>query len=791
MNTYKEYEKKVYDWLMTKHQQDNSFTFSVRQNGSKDTGTDYFIGTEKSKYFSTTFWTIPVSFPGSSGDCMSLQFNYTKTGYIYTFEFTQTRSPKPGQNTFVLNLVKSLIKPLENSMGLKRELNDDTKMLTLRTNPQKKSYDTLEEMFEDIEKDIEVIFPLVDEYIVKEKKNNPEFEANRISKSLFDKMQNKMLNRFDKYENADKEFILSESTINFNEVIAKFSKQDLDNYFSLLKKIIKSLGINYNDERVVFSIRENRLNFIIGKRYCWNLYGPNKKGKFGVNSKDKINEFSGNFDGDGVQPFYTQFDDFDLAETHFDSIIASLKSELARSNKSNYRKWNNIDFENKVFDRSSESAEGSDYKSPLNQILYGPPGTGKTYNTINKAISIVNPNFDLNQSRDLIKAEYDRLIEAGEVIFTTFHQSMSYEDFIEGIKPVMKADEEGGLSYEIQDGIFKILCIKATSENHSVVVDNFDETWEKLIELVKTNISNNNLLKIGSWEYGLSTKDSLKYSSLNSPSQYTFTITRQNVYDAYQNKKARPSGAFQKDMEDIVEFMKNRLQLNAYQQVKYQPKADTRFNKNYVLIIDEINRGNVSQIFGELITLIEDDKRLGKDEALEVILPYSKEKFGVPSNLHIIGTMNTADRSVEALDTALRRRFVFEEMLPEYDALDKIVFYEFTLGTVLKTINKRIEVLLDRDHTIGHSNFMAIKSGDTVALQSVFMNKIIPLLQEYFYHDYEKIALVLGEGFVEIYEEKTAFAKWSKHINTPELAPQFVLKKDIGAIETAIALLLN
>ncbi|MBK8807018.1 MAG: AAA family ATPase [Bacteroidales bacterium] len=176
-------------------------------------------------------------------------------------------------------------------------------------------------------------------------------------------------------------------------------------------------------------------------------------------------------------------------------------------------------------------------------------------------------------------------------------------------------------------------------------------------------------------------------------------------------------------------------------------------------MIDEINRGNVSQIFGELITLIEDDKRLGNDEALEAILPYSKERFGVPPNLYIIGTMNTADRSVEALDAALRRRFSFEEMPPkpsliasegklksENGFLDNI-----ELPLLLNTINKRIEKLLDKDHQIGHSYFMSVCNFDD--LKSAFQNKIIPLLQEYFYGDYGKIGLVIGKEFFEPIEK--------------------------------------
>ena len=381
-----------------------------------------------------------------------------------------------------------------------------------------------------------------------------------------------------------------------------------------------------------------------------------------------------------------------------------------------------------------------DYNFPLNQILYGPPGTGKTHNTINKSISIANPEFDLKQTRDIVKEEYARLVEAGQIVFTTFHQSMSYEDFIEGIKPVMSEDE-GEVNYEIQDGIFKEICKTASEEDEIIFVDNFDDSWRKLITAVKEHIADEKLLKIGSWEYGLSTKESLKYSSLNSPSQYTFTITKQNILDTYQKKQARPSGAFQKDMEDVVNYMKTNLQLPDYKENnnEIQHKSTER---NYVLIIDEINRGNVSQIFGELITLIEESKRLGNSEELQVTLPYSKKKFGVPSNLYIIGTMNTADRSVEALDTALRRRFSFVEMMPDSNVVEEGEFKDYPRVNTMEKINQRIELLLDKNYTLGHSYF--IKDD----FKSSFKNEIIPLLQEYFYNDCGKIGLILGRGFV-------------------------------------------
>lgn len=458
----------------------------------------------------------------------------------------------------------------------------------------------------------------------------------------------------------------------------------------------------------------------------------------------------------------------------------------------------------------NSDSEDKTRKVPLNLILYGPPGTGKTYNTVNKALDIVEPNWrkDFEDQKSSSGGEKDERKYAqqrfdyykdttGQIVFTTFHQSMSYEDFIEGIKPIAddtdvvaihnnnnsksrvtqfgngttKIENLSRMKYEVKDGIFKQICVKARKSSeitHTIILNDVFDYFCFDIEKYGSNIE----LYRGNVKYRIKEVAALKNGNYDvirfdrNKAGVKLGVLRDN-YDDYKNGKIKSPSDIKYGhnelafglLQEIEEFENNKYP-------KYKGKIDTtkkQKKENYVLIIDEINRGNVAQIFGELITLIEPSKRLDNAEPLTATLPYSPddEPFGVPNNLYIIGTMNTADRSVEALDTALRRRFSFEEMMPDPELLkdDNDQFIEVCgvkLSELLKTINDRIVALKDREHQIGHSYFMGCETEDD--LKNVFKDKIIPLLQEYFYGDYKKIYYVLGPGFVEKKTGKTIFA---------------------------------
>lgn len=673
---YDAYEKAVYEWLLAKHEADHTFCFSTRLRASKGSEHKYFIGTRRSAYFGTTFWWIPVSFPGSSSDLINLIFRFNNGTYQCYMQFGQTRAPHDEQNREALLFIKNLKEVFKKNGINFWENGPNNKMEYYNTVLADGSTDISSFLLE-VDEKLFAMIHLVDGYL-NEFKATSTIEANRIDEKLF---------------------------------VGKFQK-------SLNNRLIKLTNSPVIDQ----------------------------------------------------------------------------------SSASNYKET---------------SYEPHIFLFPPNQILYGPPGTGKTYHTINTALEILGEDIK-GSSREEIKELFEQYLDEKRIVFTTFHQSIAYEDFIEGIKP-LKPDASGNVKYDVVDGIFKELTTVARSnyENSQIVNSeklSFEEAFDKLQQEWEINPEIKFAVKTPGYEYTVIgfTNTSIQFKKASGGTSHTLSInTLREIY----------YGKFYSFKQGVGIYYPGILdKLNSYDR-----GVETVELQNYVLIIDEINRGNVSQIFGELITLIEENKREGMPEVLSVTLPYSKDKFSVPLNLYIIGTMNTADRSVESLDTALRRRFSFKEMMPDYELLrgndyiwnQLIEFHEeydaiewpdweknyfdlatnfykslgleitvnsseehelydiiqsigfkkenlmpqlskftfkkmFDLAGLLEVINKRIIILYDREHQIGHSYFLKIRNriNPFPELKHCFQNEIIPLLQEYFFGDYEKIGLVLGEGFV-------------------------------------------
>ena len=571
--------------------------------------------------------------------------------------------------------------------------------------------------------------------------------------------------------------------------LKKFNKHQLEEYYSFLDLIIERFGLQEGDKRLVFNVNnEGQIVFTIGQRYVWNTGVNEKSCKFEVISEKPISNKSSDFDGKPTA-FWNKFNNISDVLNQQQTIFSAIEKELNRTQISGFLKYNkeelekmafDADFRKEVLDQSenqinidelikniNELMSNTDQTpaTPLNQILFGAPGTGKTYHTKEMAVEIIKKNGKVSieeiinrktdeTRRKEINKEYEELIEAGQIVFTTFHQSLSYEDFIEGIKPRTIG---GNVTYEVKDGIFKQLCSRADK------ISDFDRGWNDLIAEAKNNP--NLLLDTHNGEKIYVTKITdngnlkIKHKGGDSGTEYSISRSRakklqkefpdlSDVEGISKAFRSVISGCYYTSYWAVLNYINNKIK-------EKNKDIDYEEPKTHVLIIDEINRGNVSAIFGELITLLEEDKRKGNPEHTEVKLPYSGDNFSVPNNVYIIGTMNTADRSVEALDTALRRRFSFVEMQPKPDILSEVG--DVKLKELLETINKRIEVLIDKDHQIGHSYFIGIQN--IVDLQRTFKDKIIPLLEEYFYGDFGKIGLVLGGAFIEPVENKTTFPK--------------------------------
>jgi 5-methylcytosine-specific restriction protein B len=411
----------------------------------------------------------------------------------------------------------------------------------------------------------------------------------------------------------------------------------------------------------------------------------------------------------------------------------------------------------------------------------------------------------------------------GQIVFTTFHQSFSYEDFIEGLKA--KTDENGNIKYEIEDGVFKMISQTAKSEGIESDVEN--QVNPKEVNIFKLSLwvadeendvydycIENNVVAIGYSDLDFSNlpntqdyqkakkeivwfmwedksekftpdaiyrfKNWLKVWDLVFISKWNSFLRAIGVIEWDYEYKSNTAISYKhfrkvkwliKDVSIPVEKLQDRkFSQQGIYNLKDSSFKDTNLNldylstllwkkkekkENYVLIIDEINRGNISKIFWELITLLETSKRYGNIEAITAKLPYSWEQFSVPNNLYIIGTMNTTDRSIALMDIALRRRFHFVEMPPNDTVLKDIFVWNIDIQKLFNTLNERIEFLYDKDHLLGQAFFLPLQETPTLEeLNEIFKRNIIPLLQEYFYEDGEKIQIIFWDHSEQWWKEQ-------------------------------------
>ncbi|WP_343539590.1 McrB family protein [Sphingobacterium thalpophilum] len=531
----------------------------------------------------------------------------------------------------------------------------------------------------------------------------------------------------------------------------KALRSNLTSYFEGLDKLLEELDIQRDSEKIYFNYdTSKKLVFGIGQRYIFNL---DTEGFRFISEVPVTNRYE-QFDGT-PKAYLNRMPVLESFDKTIEIISTAAAGILSNTAKSGFLKHDKTDLREMVFNKlfrdqvfnllepvqepSSTSNDANMIHHPLNQILFGPPGTGKTYNSIDKAVNIATGQSGTHAEN---KVKFDRLRKEGQIEFVTFHQGYSYEDFMVGIKPNTDTEQ---LTFKPHKGIFYRLVERAKAnyiahKDQKQELTSFDAVFEELIEplvdgqTIEIPMKGGNAFTITDVDNG-----TIRFKKPNGSDRHTLSVDTLKAIVEGKREFNSGLGVYYKPLVQLIHD-------------RQRPAAAPTSLKNFVIIIDEINRANISKVFGELITLLEDDKRMGAENALSLTLPNGETDFSIPPNVHIIGTMNTADKSIALVDIALRRRFEFEGYYPDYNALAEPSL------TILQKINEAIYTRKKTaDFLIGHGYFMKGEPLDTILIK-----KIIPLLMEYFSGRTEEVKEILKAADINA-EYSTLNYRW--HIN--------------------------